>query len=182
MIRTKAARLGAHSLVMLALTGFAGAAPARALPPAQPVADSQFAEDILAAIEDAESQVKAEAVWGPVPAPAPQVAQVEPEAVEEPADVIAEGEASYYGFELAGNRTASGERFNPRELTAAHRTLPLGTKLRVVNMTNGRSVVVRVNDRGPFVKHRIIDVSYGAAQEIGMVRAGKAKVRLERIS
>jgi rare lipoprotein A len=93
-----------------------------------------------------------------------------------------EGEASYYGNELAGNRTASGERFNPRALTAAHRTLPLGSKIRVTNQANGKSVVVRVNDRGPFVKSRLIDVSYAAAQEISMIRAGKARVKLELIA
>jgi rare lipoprotein A len=96
-------------------------------------------------------------------------------------EMIGQGEASYYGHELAGNRTASGERFNPYGLTAAHRTLPLGTKLRVTNLSNGRSVIVRINDRGPFVRSRLIDVSLGAAREINMVRAGKAQVRLERL-
>ncbi len=96
-------------------------------------------------------------------------------------EMIGQGEASYYGHELAGNRTASGERFNPNGLTAAHRTLPLGTKLRVTNLSNGRSVVVRINDRGPFVRSRLIDVSLGAAREINMVRSGKAQVRLERV-
>jgi rare lipoprotein A len=94
-------------------------------------------------------------------------------------EMIGQGEASYYGHELAGNRTASGERFNPHGLTAAHRTLPLGTKLRVTNIANGRSVIVRINDRGPFVRNRLIDVSLGAAREINMVRSGKAQVRLE---
>ena len=94
-------------------------------------------------------------------------------------ETIGQGEASYYGHELAGNRTASGERFDPYGLTAAHRTLPLGTKLRVTNVANGRSVIVRINDRGPFVRSRLIDVSLGAAREIQMVRAGKAQVRLE---
>ncbi len=94
-------------------------------------------------------------------------------------EMIGRGEASYYGHELAGNRTASGERFNPYGLTAAHRTLPLGTKLRVTNVANGRSVVVRVNDRGPFVGNRLIDVSLGAAREIQMIRSGTAQVRLE---
>ena len=94
-------------------------------------------------------------------------------------EMIGQGEASYYGNELAGNRTASGERFNPNGLTAAHRTLPLGTRLKVTNVANGRSVIVRVNDRGPFVRSRLIDVSLGAAREIQMVRSGKAQVRLE---
>jgi len=94
-------------------------------------------------------------------------------------EAIGSGEASYYGKEFAGSRTASGERFNPAALTAAHRTLPLGTKLRVTNKANGKSVIVRVNDRGPFLKHRVIDVSLAAAQEIAMIRAGKAQVTLE---
>lgn len=92
---------------------------------------------------------------------------------------LGSGEASYYGRELAGNRTASGERFNPQALTAAHRTLPLGSKLKVTNRANGKAVVVRINDRGPFVGKRLLDVSYAAAQQIGMVRAGKAMVSLE---
>jgi rare lipoprotein A len=94
-------------------------------------------------------------------------------------EAIGEGEASYYGAELAGNRTASGERFNPNALTAAHRTLPLGTRLRVTNKANGRSVIVRINDRGPFARGRLIDLSLGAAREIQMVRSGTARVKLE---
>jgi rare lipoprotein A (peptidoglycan hydrolase) len=96
-------------------------------------------------------------------------------------ETVGQGEASYYGHELAGNRTASGERFNPNALTAAHRTLPLGTKLRVTNIANGRSVLVRINDRGPFVGRRVIDVSLAAAREISMIRTGKAQVRLELV-
>lgn len=119
------------------------------------------------------------------PAVSEQV-EVEEEIVSEPETVqafehVGDGEASYYGRELAGNRTASGERFNPRALTAAHRTLPLGSKLRVTNKANGKSVVVRVNDRGPFIRSRLIDISLAAAQEIQMIRAGKATVRLELV-
>ena len=91
---------------------------------------------------------------------------------------IAGGVASYYGKELAGNRTASGERFDPGQLTAAHRSLPFGTKVRVTNTTNGDSVIVRINDRGPFAHGRIIDVSHAAAREIGMHRSGTARVKL----
>jgi rare lipoprotein A len=76
--------------------------------------------------------------------------------------------ATWYGQELAGNRTASGERFNPNGLTAAHRTLPFGTCLRVSNPKTGRSVAVRVNDRGPFTKGVSLDLSHGAARAIGM--------------
>ncbi len=88
------------------------------------------------------------------------------------------GTASYYGRELAGNRTANGERFDPGQLTAAHRTLPFGSLVRVTNMANGDSVVVRINDRGPFHRGRVIDVSHAAAREIGMHRSGTARVKL----
>jgi rare lipoprotein A len=110
-----------------------------------------------------------------------QIAPPAEDKVEAVLEMIGQGEASYYGHELAGNRTASGERFNPYGLTAAHRTLPLGTRIKVTNVANGRSVVVRVNDRGPFVRSRLIDVSLGAAREIQMVRSGKAQVRLELV-
>jgi rare lipoprotein A len=76
--------------------------------------------------------------------------------------------ATWYGHELAGNRTASGEMFNPNGHTAAHRTLPFGTCLQVGNPKTGRSVSVRVNDRGPFTKGVSLDLSYGAARAIGM--------------
>ncbi|MGV3729918.1 MAG: septal ring lytic transglycosylase RlpA family protein [Sphingopyxis sp.] len=88
------------------------------------------------------------------------------------------GVASYYGNELAGNRTASGERFDPGQLTAAHRSLPFGSKVRVTNMSTGDSVIVRINDRGPFHRGRVIDVSHAAAREIGMHRSGTARVKL----
>lgn len=91
---------------------------------------------------------------------------------------IGGGVASYYGNELAGNRTASGERFDPGQLTAAHRSLPFGSMVRVTNTSNGDSVVVRINDRGPFSRGRVIDVSHAAAREIGMHRSGTARVKL----
>lgn len=91
------------------------------------------------------------------------------------------GVASFYGRELAGNRTASGEKFNPAGYTAAHRRLPFGTKLRVTNLANGRSVVVRVNDRGPFIRHRVIDVSLAAAKALGFSARGTTRVKLERM-
>jgi rare lipoprotein A len=86
------------------------------------------------------------------------------------------GKASYY---WQGQQTASGARFNPNGMTAAHRTLPFGTRVRVTNHSNGRSVVVTINDRGPFVGGRIIDLSRGAAQAISMTGAGVASVSLE---
>jgi rare lipoprotein A len=88
------------------------------------------------------------------------------------------GLASFYTEET---QTASGERFDTRELTAAHRTLPFGTRLRVTNVATGRSVTVRVNDRGPFVPGRVVDVSYSAAETLGMVGGGIAKVKLDVI-
>jgi rare lipoprotein A len=94
-------------------------------------------------------------------------------------ETVGEGVASYYGNELAGNRTSSGERFNPAALTCAHRSLPLGTMLRVTNLSNGRSVIVRVNDRGPFARGRVLDVSLAAARQIAMIGPGSARVRLE---
>ena len=89
------------------------------------------------------------------------------------------GTASFYSHGHDGRRTASGERFDMDEMTAAHRTLPFGTRVRVTNLANGRRVVVRINDRGPFRRKRIIDVSYAAARELGMVRRGTARVRVE---
>ena len=91
----------------------------------------------------------------------------------------ADGFASYYGAGFHGRRTASGERFDQHALTAAHRTLSFGTKVRVTNARNGNSVVVTVNDRGPFVRGRVIDVSRAAAQRLGMLGAGVAPVRLD---
>jgi rare lipoprotein A len=102
-----------------------------------------------------------------------------PQAPVQSYETVGQGEASYYGAAFAGNRTASGERFDPRALTCAHRSLPLGTMLRVTNISNGRSVTVRVNDRGPFTRSRVLDMSLAAARDIDMVRAGKAIVRLE---
>lgn len=95
--------------------------------------------------------------------------------------VIATGMASFYGARFAGRKTASGEIFRPSMMTAAHRTLRFGTKLRVTNLRNGKSVIVRINDRGPFAKRRIIDLSKAAARKIGMVQSGTARVRLRRI-
>jgi rare lipoprotein A len=90
--------------------------------------------------------------------------------------VASHGVASFY---TEGTKTASGEKFNTHELTAAHPTLPFGTRLRVTNVTSGQSVTVRVNDRGPYVRGRVVDVSYAAAETLGMVGGGLAKVKLD---
>lgn len=93
---------------------------------------------------------------------------------------LEEGLASYYGPGLSGRRTASGEKLDPKAFTAAHRKLPFGSCLRVVNMENGRSVEVRVNDRGPFVPGRVVDVSLAAAKQLDLMAKGLARVRLYR--
>jgi rare lipoprotein A len=85
------------------------------------------------------------------------------------------GKASWYKM---GHNTACGERMNAKALAGAHRTLPFGTKVRVENLGNGRSVVVRINDRGPFVRGRVIDVTQGAAERLGMIRSGVARVKV----
>lgn len=89
------------------------------------------------------------------------------------------GTASWYGHPFDGRPTSSGEIYNMHDLTAAHRTLPFGTQVRVHDLDNGQDVVVRVNDRGPFVEGRILDLSYAAAKQMGMIGAGIARVRLE---
>ncbi len=92
---------------------------------------------------------------------------------------VSSGEASWYGPGFFGNRTANGEVFRPGTLTAAHRTLPFGTKVRVTNLWNGRIAVVRINDRGPFHGSRVIDLAHGAAQKLGLTASGIAQVKLE---
>ncbi len=91
------------------------------------------------------------------------------------------GTASFYGKRFHGRRTANGERFDMRAMTAAHRTLPFGSKVRVTNPRNGKQVIVRINDRGPFAKGRAIDLSRAAAEEIGMIRRGHARVEMELV-
>ena len=89
------------------------------------------------------------------------------------------GMASYYATKFHGRQTASGETFNMYALTAAHRKLSFGTKVRVTNLSNNKSVTVKINDRGPYAKARIIDLSYAAASKIGMIKSGVAKVRVD---
>ncbi|HEX2570856.1 MAG TPA: septal ring lytic transglycosylase RlpA family protein [Polyangia bacterium] len=96
-----------------------------------------------------------------------------------PAADVMIGLASWYGREHQGGPTASGERFNMRDLTAAHRRLPFGTRVRVTNLRNSKSVTVRINDRGPYGRGRIIDLSWAAARAIDMIEAGVVRVRIE---
>lgn len=149
----------------------------------------------LASAQDASSEARAVSpagnpvVWAPAPGVVVVVADsaaldaaFDPVEAAEPAGVLlGTGVASYYGERFRGRRTASGERFNPDALTAAHRRLPFGTRLRVTNLRNDRSVIVRINDRGPFTRGRVIDLSKAAARRIGMIASGTARVRIERL-
>ncbi|HTR47679.1 MAG TPA: septal ring lytic transglycosylase RlpA family protein [Verrucomicrobiae bacterium] len=115
------------------------------------------------------------------PAPAPKA----PPAVVKPAlpgEYVEEGVASWYGNPFDGHRTSNGEIYDMHQFTAAHRTLPFGAVVRVTNLNNGKQTEVRINDRGPFVANRVIDLSLSAAQAIGMVGPGTAPVRLEVIA
>lgn len=92
------------------------------------------------------------------------------------------GLASWYGIKQDGNKTASGEPFDMDDYTAAHKSLPLGAMVRVTNLRNGKEVTVRINDRGPFDKRRIIDLSCTAAKAIGLIRSGVGRVKVEVVS
>jgi rare lipoprotein A len=111
---------------------------------------------------------------GAVPSPAAAAPAAAP-----PERITQTGKIAYYGPRFAGRKTASGERFDPEAMTMAHKTLPFGTRVRVTNLANGESVVVRVNDRGPSTSNRIADLSQGAAERIGMIEAGVVEARLE---
>jgi rare lipoprotein A len=99
-----------------------------------------------------------------------------------PGQYLEQGVASWYGVPFNGRRTSNGETYNMYEFTAAHRTLPFDSVVRVTNLRNGKQTEVRINDRGPFVENRIIDLSFAAARAIDMVGTGTASVRLEFIS
>jgi rare lipoprotein A len=119
-------------------------------------------------------------------APAPSAPSGPPPAVERqpaaPGLYVEEGVASWYGVPFNGRRTSNGEIYDMHDMTAAHRTLPFGAMVRVTNLANGRQTEVRVNDRGPFVANRIIDLSLAAAESIGMIGTGTATVRLEMVA
>src|SRR5574337_879684 len=102
-----------------------------------------------------------------------------PRPIETQPGAVQTGTASWYGPGFHGNRTSSGEIYDQYDLTAAHQTLPLGTRVAVTNLQNNRTVEVRINDRGPFVKGRAIDLSYAAARNLGMIGPGTVPVRIE---
>lgn len=105
-----------------------------------------------------------------------------PVEVEDEVETIGAGNASWYGARFAGRPTASGERFNPGGYTAAHRTLPFGSKVKVTSQRTGQSIVVRINDRGPFHGNRLIDLSEAAADAIGLKARGQDRVALTLVS
>jgi len=111
------------------------------------------------------------------PAKNDPVKEKEKPAAEWPLTTVT-GIASYYGKEFHGRKTANGETFDMNAMTAAHRTLPFGTMVRVTNLANDQSVTVRINDRGPFIKGRIIDLSYGAAKSIDLLSIGQVKLEV----
>jgi hypothetical protein len=147
----------------------------------EPVVDQESVRVATAAISQDRILVPSEPPLAPPPSPIDQLAveDASPANTEVAVASTQNGVASWYGPGLHGNRSASGEVFNQNALTAAHRSLPFGTRVRVTNMRNGRSVIVRINDRGPFSHSRLIDLSRAAADEIGMVSTGTAQVRLE---
>ncbi len=118
----------------------------------------------------------------PMAAPAPAVAPAPAPKMAAPAAAsgdASEGKVAHYGAKFNGRKTASGERFNVNAMTMAHKTLPFGTRVKVTNLANKKSVVVRVNDRGPATPDRIGDLTSGAARKIGMTKAGVVDARLE---
>lgn len=146
----------------------------------QSTAQRPFA--VLAAVLAAASLAQAQPASAPAAGAAPSATAVPAPAAPATAADVTQGQVAYYGRKFAGRRTASGERFRPDALTMAHNTLPFGTEVRVTNLANQQSVVVRVNDRGPTTPGRIGDLSLAAARKIGMVRAGVVEARLEVVS
>jgi peptidoglycan lytic transglycosylase len=124
----------------------------------------------------------AQATVGPAPGRAPAIEPAEPPRTTEPASVTMTGRASWYGSAHQGRLTANGEAFDMNAMTAAHPSLPFGTRLRVVNLENDRAVEVRINDRGPRTPGRVLDLSYAAARALGAVGSGVIPVRLTVLS
>ena len=156
----------------LLLSGSTGLTPAFATTGRVAAADS---ENLTVAIRTMETPEAAEEQ--PLKPAAPTLPIATPE--QPKVRSVSSGQASWYGPGFYGNRTANGEVLRPGTLTAAHRTLAFGTKVRVTNLNNGRSTIVRINDRGPFHGSRVIDLAHGAASQLGVVASGVANVKLE---
>ena len=158
------------------IAGLLGMVPLAASSAASPDAGSVEPATSTAVIELVPLQPSAE-----VTAPLPATTTAEPIASAPQETLLGRGSASYYAAKFNGRRTASGEIFDNRAMTAAHRSLPFGTLVRVTNPATGASVVVRINDRGPFTRGRMIDVSRAAAEELGLIARGHAPVELALI-
>jgi rare lipoprotein A len=163
----------------LLLSGSTGLTPAFATTGRVAASESSSFSQVVA-IRSAESSLDAPASaeqtpLNPVAPSLPIATPPEPPRVK----AVSTGQASWYGPGFYGNRTANGEVLRPGTLTAAHRTLPFGTQVRVTNMGNGRSAIVRINDRGPFHGNRLIDLAHGAANNLGLISSGVANVKLE---
>ncbi len=154
------------------------------LPPSQPQRPSPPATPATAPVHNKQSEPDF-STQAPQPKPVQNSDtsdKDQPLKTEKPtASFHARGKATYYANSFQGHKTTNGERYNRHALTAAHRTLPFGTRVRVTNTKNSKSVIVRINDRGPFTKNLLIDLSYAAAQEIDMIRAGVVLVDLETV-
>lgn len=168
-------RLALATAAVLALTGIMGAGHAESLSvlpeDLTPASQTDSAASRFAPSENTHFGAQFQSFASDFAAP-----ELEPEPATEH---LGTGVASFYGKRFAGRPTASGESFDPQLLTAAHRTLPFGSRLRVTNPKNGKSVVVRINDRGPFSKGRHLDLSRSAAEQIGIVNAGHGSVEME---
>ena len=182
------AGLALYPVLARDLDGFEITDPLDLVLPSEPVSALEVAEPSTKAPVD--PVITDSATTDPVTAdPVTAIAEPEPVVVpippQPPKPVVPlvisthSGEASWYGPGFYGNRTANGEVFRPGTMTAAHRTLPFGTRVRVTNLWNGRKAVVRINDRGPFAGDRVIDLAHGAASELGLTSSGIAQVRLE---
>jgi rare lipoprotein A len=160
----------------------AESAPAAKVPAKVPATQPQIVAVAIAQTE--QGNVLDIEQSAPLPVGTPETPAVKPlpQVSPEPTEtkIFQSGQASWYGLE-AGNKTANGERYYPKSLTAAHRTLPFNTKVRVTNLRNGQSVVVRINNRGPFIRKRVIDLSEGAASAIGIKSTGVGQVQLELV-
>jgi len=165
MARRLRATLVVATLGMAPLAASTAATPADGALPLEASAEIAATAEIVPLVE------------APVAAPAAESMPVEAPATTR----LGSGTASYYANKFHGRRTANGESFDNGAMTAAHRTLPFGSIVRVTNPANGRSVVVRINDRGPFTRGRMIDVSRAAAEELGLITRGHATVDLELI-
>ncbi|RQR49362.1 septal ring lytic transglycosylase RlpA family protein [Burkholderia sp. Bp9125] len=169
--------------VFLALTGCA-------VQPSQTTSGTNQKNGVrtTAANADNDKQLNFDSALASMPAPdskdakSTSLADAEPIDGANVSDFRQTGRASWYGRGFHGRRTANGERFNMNAFTAAHRTLPLASYIRVTNPTNGKWVVVKVNDRGPYKRGRVLDLSYAAAKVIGLVHAGTGRVKIEGLS